>query len=131
MYLATHKQHDMQPILYVFLGGGIGSVLRYLIGLKLNQDIPYGTLVANVLGSLLIGLLMGYHLKTTNQSLSDNQTAFLIIGVFGGFTTFSSFMYENFQFLLNQEYFKFIGYALGSITLGLIAVAIGFFVLNK
>lgn len=121
----------MQPILYVFLGGGIGSVLRYLIGLKLNQDLPYGTLVANLLGSLLIGLFLGYHLKTTNQSLSENQMAFLVIGVFGGFTTFSSFMYENFQFLLNQEYLKFMGYALGTISLGLIAVTIGFVVMNK
>lgn len=118
----------MQPILYVFLGGGIGSVLRYLIGLKLNQDMPYGTLLVNVLGSLLIGLVMGYHLKTTSQSLSESQIAFLVIGIFGGFTTFSSFMYENFQFLLNEQYLRFIGYTLSSLVFGVIAVSIGFFI---
>ena len=117
----------MQQLVFVFLGGGIGSVLRYLIGLKLNStNLPYGTLTANILGSLLIGLLMGYHLKTSSNPLSQNQMAFLMIGVLGGFTTFSSFMYENLQFLVQEQYLRFVGYALTSMVLGLTAVFVGF-----
>ncbi len=121
----------MQQLIFVFLGGGIGSVLRYLIGLKLNSaNLPYGTFIANIVGSILIGLLMGYHLKTTSYSLSQNQMTFLIIGVLGGFTTFSSFMYENLQFLIQEQYLRFVSYSLTSIVLGLAAVFIGF-VLGK
>ena len=117
----------MQQVVLVFLGGGLGSVLRYLIGLKLNQDtLPYGTLTVNILGSLLIGLVMGYVLKSSNSNLSNNQIVFLVVGVFGGFTTFSSFMYENLQFLVNEHYTRFIFYTLLSLLLGVLAVSLGF-----
>ena len=117
----------MQQVVLVFLGGGLGSVLRYLIGLKLNQNtLPYGTLTVNILGSLLIGLVMGYVLKSSNSNLSNNQIVFLVIGFFGGFTTFSSFMYENLQFLVNEHYIRFIFYTLLSLLLGVLAVSLGF-----
>jgi len=117
----------MQQVVLVFLGGGLGSVLRYLIGLKFNQNsLPYGTLTVNILGSLLIGLVMGYVLKSSNSNLSNNQIVFLVIGVFGGFTTFSSFMYENLQFLVNEHYTRFIFYTLLSLLLGVLAVSLGF-----
>jgi len=117
----------MQHIFLVFIGGGIGSVLRYLIGLRLNREtIPYGTFTVNIVGSLLIGLLMGYFLKNVNHTLTENQIAFLAVGVFGGFTTYSSFMYENFQFLINEQYFRFVGYTLLSLFIGFLAVFLGF-----
>ena len=117
----------MQQIFLVFIGGGIGSALRYIIGLRFNQEtIPYGTLTVNVIGSLLIGLLMGFYLKTVNHSLTENQIAFMAVGFFGGFTTFSSFMYENLQFLFNEQYFRFVGYTLLSLILGFLAVFLGF-----
>lgn len=117
----------MQHVFLVFIGGGIGSVLRYLVGLKLNhENIPYGTLTVNIIGSLLIGLAMGYHFKSVNHILSESQIALVIIGVFGGFTTYSSFMYENLQFLINEQYFRFIGYTLLSLILGFLAVFLGF-----
>jgi CrcB protein len=119
----------MQSIIYVFIGGGIGSVLRYLIGLKLNQgNIPFGTLFVNIFGSLLIGLVMGYHLKSLNNSLTENQIIFIIIGVFGGFTTFSSFMYENYLLLINEQYLKFITYTMISLLIGFTAVFLGFLI---
>ena len=113
----------------VFLGGGFGSLARFFLGWFLNKDtIPYGTGVANILGSLLIGLLMGYHLKTYPHALSETHIAFLIVGFLGGFTTFSSFMYENLQFLFNEQYFRFFGYGLLSIILGFVAVAGGYYI---
>jgi len=118
----------MQQVFLVFLGGGIGSVLRYIIGLKFNQDsFPLGTLTVNIIGSLLIGLVMGYFLKANQTTLSNNQIIFLVIGVFGGFTTFSSFMYENMQFIINEQYIRFIGYTLFSLLVGVLAVSLGFF----
>ena len=117
----------MQHVFLVFIGGGIGSVLRYLIGLRLNhENIPYGTFTVNIIGSLLIGLLMGYFLKTVNHTLTENQIAFLAVGIFGGFTTYSSFMYENLQFLINEQYFRFVGYTLLSLVIGFLAVFLGF-----
>ncbi len=112
----------------VFLGGGIGSLMRYGFGLLFNKDtIPYGTLTSNILGSLLIGLFFGYHFKHAAHFFSQNQIAFFAVGILGGFTTFSSFMYENLQFLYNEQYFRFIGYSLLTLFLGFLMVGIGYY----
>jgi len=76
----------------VFLGGGLGSVLRYWLSLKLNNfesAIPFGTLLANVLGSLFIGIIFGYTART--GVLSENHSLLLATGFCGGFTTFFHF----------------------------------------
>ena len=78
--------------LYVALGGGIGAVARYFVtvlcGAWFGSNYPYGTFAVNVLGSLLMGILIGYMAKTLPHSLE--LRAFLALGVLGGFTTFSS-----------------------------------------
>ena len=82
----------MKQFLLVFLGGGFGSGLRYIIGKYLNSTetgIPYGTFAANIIGSLLIGIILG--LAAKNDALSQNQTLLLATGFCGGFTTFSTF----------------------------------------
>jgi len=118
----------MKPLLLIFFGGGFGSVLRYIIGKWLNNTentIPYGTFLVNVLGSLIIGIVLGYAAKVSNTS---NSYVFLLAtGFCGGFTTFSAFAYENHLFLKNGDYFSFLIYALGSLILGLLAVFVGFY----
>ena len=104
----------MKQVLLVFIGGGVGSALRYLVGKFLKTSasgFPWGTFSVNVLGSLLIGILMGVALK--NSSLSENQTLLLITGFCGGFTTFSAFAYENQVFLKEGDFTSFFHLYLG------------------
>jgi CrcB protein len=119
----------MKQVLLVFIGGGVGSVLRYIVG-KFTKipasGFPWSTFHVNVLGSLLIGILMGITLK--NSSFSENQTLLLITGLCGGFTTFSAFAYENQIFLKEGDFTNFFIYTLGSIGVGLAAVFFGLFI---
>ena len=121
----------MKSILLVFLGGGFGSVLRYLIGKYLNNSengIPYGTFLANILGSLFIGLILGYAAK--NDSLTQNQTLLLATGFCGGFTTFSTFAYENHIFLKSGDFLSFSMYTIVSFAIGFLAVFFGIYLIK-
>ena len=116
----------MKALLLVFLGGGLGSVLRYSLNTWLNTDqggIPYGTFVANILGSLIIGIILGISLKS--ETLSQSTVLFLATGFCGGFTTFSSFAYENHVFLKAGDFATFALYTIGSFALGFTAVFLG------
>ena len=119
----------MKNFLLVFIGGGFGSGLRYLIGKYLNSSLggfPIGTFTVNIIGSLLIGLILGYAAK--ENSLSQNQVLLLATGFCGGFTTFSAFAHENFQMLKTGDIMQFSIYTIGSIVVGLIAVFIGIYI---
>ena len=119
----------MKQVLLVFVGGGVGSALRYVVGSFLktvSSGFPWGTFSVNVIGSLLIGIFMGIVLK--NSSFSENQTLLLITGFCGGFTTFSAFAYENQVFLKEGDLTNFFIYTLGSIGLGIVAVFLGLFI---
>lgn len=118
----------MKQALLVFLGGGLGSVARYWLGLKLNNienALPFGTLLANVLGSLIIGFIFGYSAKT--GFLSENHSLLLATGFCGGFTTFSTFAYENHLYLKNGDYFGFLPYLVLTFVLGIVAVFAGLY----
>lgn len=118
----------MKNLVLVFVGGGIGSVLRYIIGKYLNSTengVPYGTFTANILGSLLIGIILGLALK--NNSLTQNHTLLLATGFCGGFTTFSTFAYENHMFLKSGDFVSFAIYTIASFVIGFLAVFGGMF----
>jgi CrcB protein len=119
----------MKNFLLVFIGGGFGSGLRYLISKYLNSSLgsfPIGTFTVNIIGSLLIGLILGYAAK--ENSLSQNQVLLLATGFCGGFTTFSAFAHENFQLLKAGDIMQFSVYTIGSVVVGLIAVFIGIYI---
>ncbi|MEN8964803.1 MAG: fluoride efflux transporter CrcB [Polaribacter sp.] len=121
----------MKQLLFVFIGGGFGSVLRFLIGKWLNNTengIPYGTFIANILGSLLIGLILGYAAK--NDAISQNQTLLLATGFCGGFTTFSTFAYENHVFLKSGDFTSFAIYSIASFVIGFLAVFAGMYLIK-
>ena len=122
----------MKGFLLVFLGGGLGSGLRYLVTIALNQYskvLPFGTFTVNMLGCLLIGLILGYAQK--ENTLTSNQTLLLATGFCGGFTTFSAFANENLELIKNGEIFNFSIYTISSILVGVLAVFIGFYLASS
>jgi len=121
----------MKSLLFVFIGGGFGSVLRFLIGKWLNNSengIPYGTFAANILGSFLIGFILGYAAKS--DALSQNHTLLLATGFCGGFTTFSTFAYENHIFLKSGDFTSFAFYTIASFVVGFLAVFAGMYLVK-
>ena len=121
----------MKQAILVFIGGGFGSVLRFIISKYLNSaesGIPYGTFVANILGSLLIGVILGLAVK--NNALSHPQTLLLATGFCGGFTTFSTFAYENHVFLKTGDFTSFAIYTIASFVIGFLAVFLGMFLVK-
>jgi CrcB protein len=122
------NSYMLKNILLIGSGGFIGSVARYFIS-RLNLSlsffsIPVGTLLVNVSGSLLIGLLMGLAERTT--ILSTEARLFLMVGLCGGFTTFSSFTMENLSMLHNGQILQILIYTSLSVILGFFAVWIGY-----
>ena len=116
----------MKQVLLVFLGGGLGSMFRYMINriIVTKQLNPlWATLSVNVLGSLLIGITLGWAMRSTN--LSQNTVLFLATGLCGGFTTFSTFAYENQQLIKAGDFITLFIYGISSFALGIAAVFLG------
>lgn len=117
----------MKELIYVFLGGGLGSVSRYSIHLLINgkgavHGFPWSTFAVNILGSFLIGLFYGL---SARWNISPETRLFLTVGFCGGFTTFSTFSNECLALLRNGVYGTASLYIILSIALGILAVIAG------
>jgi CrcB protein len=114
--------------LMVAAGGGIGSLLRYVLVTAIMERFavrfPLGTFLINVTGSFLIGLLMP--LLTERFAWNPNWRLLLVVGFLGGYTTFSSFEYETFQSVRGGAHWLALGYVMGSVILGYAGVWLGF-----
>lgn len=117
----------MGRYLLVALGGALGSVLRYGLGAWVQgfwgPSFPYSTLLVNLLGSFLIGLVLRFSLEGI---LSGEGRLFLAVGVLGGFTTFSTFSYELLALVQGGEWAKALLYAGLSLFLGFLMVFLGY-----
>src|SRR5699024_2685178 len=121
----------MKQIILVFLGGGVGSILRYVISLLFisNDSVfPKATFIVNLIGSLLIGLLIGYQLKFQSSNV---LSLLFITGFCGGFTTFSTFSLVAYSLYKAEEWSNLCLYLGLSISLGIILVGIGVALFQK
>lgn len=116
----------MKELFLVFLGGGAGSVCRYLASLLIGRNIasafPWPTLSVNLLGCLLIGLL---YTLSERCSLAQEYRLLLTVGLCGGFTTFSTFSNEALHLLRSGMHWQFACYVCGSVAFGLAGVFAG------
>ena len=108
----------IRNLLLVALGGAGGSVLRYLLS-NINTSFPWGTFAVNVLGSFLIGLLVGLMSKGV---LSPEMKLLLVTGFCGGFTTFSTFANESFSMMKAGDVLLTALYVGASVIIGILAV---------
>lgn len=117
----------MSRILLIGFGGFIGGIARYLTASFFTRlfpsAFPYGTLIVNIVGCLAIGIIYG--LSERAGWLTLEWRIFLATGICGGYTTFSSFTYENVILLQQNNYLVFGLYTLASLAFGLLAVFLG------
>ena len=117
----------MDRYLVVLAGAGLGGLARFIVGTsimtKWGGRFPMGTLVINVTGSLLVGILMT--LLTERLTPHPNWRLFLVIGVLGGYTTFSTFEYETYQAVRDGAWWIGLANVAGSVVLGYLAVCLG------
>ncbi|MFY9150574.1 MAG: fluoride efflux transporter CrcB [Prolixibacteraceae bacterium] len=117
----------VKSIMLVGFGGFIGTVARFVISryfqLSYSSVFPWATLLVNVAGCLLIGIIYG--LSDRGNLLTPEVRLFLTVGICGGFTTFSTFSDDAFLLLRQQEFIRFAFYTSGSFFLGLLAIYVG------
>lgn len=117
----------MLNVLAVFIGGGIGAVLRYLTGVLFVQylkfHLPLPTFVVNVVGCFILGFV--YVLCLEKFQLNPALKLLITVGFCGGLTTFSTFSFEIFDMIQNVQYIHAALYTIGSLVIGVLAVLLG------
>jgi len=114
--------------LIVMAGGALGTFARYavsIIAMPISRDLPWGTVIINVTGSLIIGLFSTLTLANGRFPVSDNMRLFVMIGLCGGYTTFSSFSLQTLNLATDREYLYAGLNILLSVALCLLAVWLG------
>ena len=115
-------------------GGFIGAICRYGMSTLVQRNLPatgfpYGTLLVNMLGCLLIGVAIGY--AESRQVFGDDFRRFVLIGILGGFTTYSTFGYETLALLQNSELVRAIVNVVVHVVIGLLLVWLGFILASR
>ena len=114
--------------LWVALGSAVGGVCRYALGLvtlPISSEFPWGTVLINVLGCLVIGFFGTFTLPSGRFAASENARLFVMVGLCGGFTTFSSFSLQSFDLLRSGGLYRALLNIVLSVVLCLLAVAAG------
>jgi fluoride exporter len=122
----------LKTILIVGTGGFIGSVMRYLVQFYVEKGMsstfPLGTLIANIAGSFIIGMV--FAIAEKGNLLNSEWRIFLTVGICGGFTTFSAFAYNNFTMIKEHSFGQLFINVGGNIFLGILAVYLGIIVIR-
>lgn len=117
---------NMLALMYVAVGGAVGSVLRYLMTTLVTQsgagDFPYGTLLVNVVGGFLMGAWIVVYLSVLGPARADGLHKLLAVGLLGGFTTFSAFSLDIYMLMDRGLTVQATFYILGSVALSLFAL---------
>jgi fluoride exporter len=117
----------MRALLFVGIGGGLGSMLRYIIQVFVGRHVPLvfplGTFLVNISGCFLIGMF--YSLAEKHTGFTPEWRLFLITGICGGYTTFSTYSYDGLILLRQGAGLSFCMYVIGSVVLGLVATFVG------
>jgi fluoride exporter len=119
----------MNNYLYIFFGGGLGSIARYFIGKNtqalLNTTFPFGTLLVNILASFILGLYLGYE---ANPNYSANYRALIAIGFCGGFSTFSTFSNDTLQLIYKSQWQEALLNIFLNVFVCILATFVGIFI---
>ena len=126
---------SMSDLFLIFIGGGIGSVLRYLTNLlfsKINfiqlQGILLGTLTVNIIGSLILGFAFSFFMNKVG--IPHNIKLAICVGFCGGLTTFSTFSFETYNLIKNGEILYSLVYALLNVLICILMIVLGLYLGN-
>ncbi len=123
----------MKELLYVFIGGGLGSLVRFLLGKWVNSfhnsNFPFGTFIINIVACFVLGFIIG--LADQKQILSPAIRLFLVVGFCGGFSTFSAFSSETLTLIQQGQNTTMLLYVLLSVVVCLIATFGGLLIADK
>lgn len=121
---------DVLTYLWIAIGSALGGMARYgmsrAIALQFGETFPWGTLAVNILGSLVIGFVAALSGPDSRVMVSPSARTFMMIGLCGGFTTFSSFSLQTLELIRNRDFAEAGGNILLSVAACMAAVAIGF-----